>query len=326
MHRPGYVCSRGFQTSSSLSPSPKLKIIFFIPFERHPRCRIMIRVTHPSKSHVTVPIDQSSNGNNSFLLTAEGYQANIVTTRQYRASSEKYDCHETFETQVEASNHDITNHFHMGSTYRRNEQGRVMCPFASNLTCTTTFERYQDVQKHLSSTHPGLQLPCPVVTENGCQGTFKSMSTLGTHINQHHRSRQQHVCPWAEGANCEATFTFPSQVQAHVRKVHERRRFPCPFADEHDCNHTFASQGAAQEHAKVAHENIRYPCPLAKENNSELVFRSKTAANIHASSAHENRRFPCPQADEHHCLKTFASKQDAKKHSLEHLGIKFPCP
>lgn len=233
-----------------------------------------------------------------------------------------------------------------------------MCPFALSLNCTAAFDARKGVEEHVSYVHPGLKLPCPIVTENGCQRTFKSLKTLGTHIYRHHRSHQQLVCPWAERANCPDTFSLPSEVQAHVTKVHEKRRFPCPFADEPDCDHTFASQGAAREHAKVQHENTRYPCPLAQENNCELVFRTKTAANIYqpegmeigffrASRVHEYNchktfsakqqakkhskkhsgiRFPCPQADEHNCLKTFSSESVASYHSQIHSGITFPCP
>ena len=81
-------------------------------------------------------------------------------------------------------------------------------------------------------------------------------------------------------SQCEYKATTKSNIQAHVKSVHEGHKFSCPH-----CGLTFIRKGNLHVHIKSVHEGEKFPCSHCKS-----TFTQKGNLKTHIKSVHEGFR------------------------------------
>lgn len=108
---------------------------------------------------------------------------------------------------------------------------------------------------------------------------------------------------------CEANFKRRSDMNRHVRVVHEKQRpFQCP-----QCLQRFGEKSNMQKHVRMVHQNIRgFHC-----NHCGAKFGQRGNCEAHVRAVHEKRpgKYECEQ-----CSKAFTRKS----HLLDHYHAEHP--
>ncbi|XP_071532464.1 transcription factor IIIA-like isoform X2 [Panulirus ornatus] len=87
-------------------------------------------------------------------------------------------------------------------------KNRYACPQES---CQQTFDRYKDLQQHLSCSHPKV---CDI-----CGRTFKQLRQLRMHRMIHENVREAFFCPIAA---CDKYFYQENNLNTHIKMKHEQ--------------------------------------------------------------------------------------------------------
>lgn len=116
----------------------------------------------------------------------------------------------------------------------------------------------------------------------------------------------QYDCP-----QCEATFRRRSDMNRHVRVVHEKQRpFACPT-----CQNRFGEKSNMLKHVRMVHQNIRhFRCP-----HCQAAFGQRGNCEAHIRAVHEKRpgKYECAVPA---CARAFARKA----HLLDHFAADHP--
>ncbi|KAK7066567.1 hypothetical protein SK128_020231 [Halocaridina rubra] len=97
-------------------------------------------------------------------------------------------------------------------------KGRYVCPIEE---CSQPFDKYTQLQKHLSFSHPKV---CDV-----CGRNFKQLRHLKVHRKTHEDVREAFFCPVA---NCDCCFYDERNLTKHIREKHERSNiYQCGICD-----------------------------------------------------------------------------------------------
>ena len=104
-----------------------------------------------------------------------------------------------------------------------------------------------------------------------CGLTFRDIKTRDMHFRNAHTRRYR--CE-----HCDAAFKTRSDMNRHVRIVHEKQRnFPC----EH-CNSKFSERNKLKRHVQTVHEKLRpYICPICNSGFGEIGNLRQHAHSIH---------------------------------------------
>jgi len=180
--------------------------------------------------------------------------------------------------------------------------------------CQEDFTSEFRLSSHKIKTHLDLEHQKEVIHKcSKCEATYLHKSTLARHfLEQHQReSLQIQICP-----HCAKTFNNSSQLNVHVRGVHEKVRQECKV-----CNKTFSTKGLLRRHTEHEHEGKKPQfqcsmCPL-------IVKGTMTSLKRHVEIVHENiKRYVCTI-----CKAKFGQSHNLKAHiSGVHEGAKpFEC-
>lgn len=117
------------------------------------------------------------------------------------------------------------------------------------------------------------------------------------------------ACP-----QCDATFRRRSDMNRHIRVVHEKRRpFECP-----KCNNKFGEKSNMIKHVRMVHENIRtFKCKYC-----DAAFGQRGNCDAHVRAVHEKRpgKYTCDI-----CRRAFSRKAQLLDHyGQEHPGQPIP--
>ena len=110
-------------------------------------------------------------------------------------------------------------------------------------TCSDCGRSYGDstsLKSHHMIAHTKMKLNCPM---EGCGKAFKQRTTLRTHILTIHTHRTQHKCSF-----CEKSFSIKSDLDVHVKGVHEGIKARCSF-----CGKDFNRPSERNRHQKQVH-------------------------------------------------------------------------
>ena len=176
--------------------------------------------------------------------------------------------------------------------------------------CNEVFKSEAKLIQHFSEKHPGLPpFKCPYP---GCQGKANQKSNMDGHIkNVHERDRlPTFVCPHP---GCGKTTTekrfLDSHMKTHLART-ARTKFKCP-----QCPQEFVNECNIAVHVRDLHpvEAQQFFC-----TTSGCVFKTNTARNLalHQETHSENRRvFACNHTG---CSSTFYSKISLDLHKTNH--------
>ena len=173
--------------------------------------------------------------------------------------------------------------------------------------CGAMFVRFQDLRKHRATAHPAAH----VLRCEKCSGTFKRMHDLEehrlTHMSAEERAAFLVPCPFTmEPHNCAKRFTTKSNLNQHVRRVHDALwkgkmregvaeagaalvlRFPCPFADctARSKDKPYRVKQTLQRHLVSWHQ-----LPRDKIHDADFIQRMVDAA---AAAAAAGQPLPTP--------------------------------
>ena len=109
---------------------------------------------------------------------------------------------------------------------------------------------------------------------------------------------------------CEKRFFYKTQLDDHVRVVHDKLEFKCEL-----CPMTFKSAPTMRLHKKMAHEETRYECEVC-----HMKFAFPGGLKVH-KLVHLEAQFECK-----FCKKTLKTQEALDNHERYHTGEKpFKC-
>ena len=100
--------------------------------------------------------------------------------------------------------------------------------------------------------------------------TFVILVLNLNHLNMVRKSQQ---C-----SQCEYKATSKSNIQSHIKSVHEGHKFSCPH-----CGLTFTQKGSLNRHIKSVHESEKFQC-----THCEYKATQKGHLQTHIKSVHED--------------------------------------
>jgi KRAB domain-containing zinc finger protein len=143
---------------------------------------------------------------------------------------------------------------------------RFACTFKG---CDKSYSQKQYRNDHIKSFHEGQQHRC-----EHCGKALSTSASLKMHIQTVHSSERPFVCSFD---NCKKSYTGRSALNAHVRSVHERVRYPCS-----GCDKSFADRGNLHKHISSIHDETRYQC-----DHCEKSFTTRGNLNAHIKLQHK---------------------------------------
>ncbi|XP_036909821.1 zinc finger and SCAN domain-containing protein 5B [Sturnira hondurensis] len=132
-----------------------------------------------------------------------------------------------------------------------------------------------------------------------CQKTFSYPSQLDLHRRKHTGERpfQCHLC--------QRKFTQPSDLRVHLRVHTGERPHVC-----HVCGKSFAHESTRRGHWKVHTREKPYPCPVCQR-----PFSHKGNLNVHLRTHTGLRPYACPE-----CGQTFRQAGTLRRHQKTHAN------
>ena len=160
-------------------------------------------------------------------------------------------------------------------------------------------------------TEPGAPLK-PQHQKITCQVCSKQISQrgFGTHLKRHLEGNpRKFECP-----HCERKFTKKSELNDHVKTVHEGVRFKCTFPD---CGKVFSWRRSLQYHARQHDGEYKHMCEICNRG-----FFSNDFYTSHMNAHYGIKAFECGL-----CGKKYATTSNLSRH-LRSCGNEKtePCP
>ena len=118
---------------------------------------------------------------------------------------------------------------------RSHLQHRISCTL-----CKKSFTDKSTFNKHMKSVHLKQRFKC-----DQCDDYFTQKQSLRRHIDSTHLKLRQFSC-----VECGQSFGGSPQLNAHMRSIHEKQRFPCD-----QCEKSFSAKHSLITHIKSIHLN-----------------------------------------------------------------------
>ncbi|CAM6125277.1 unnamed protein product [Calypogeia fissa] len=195
------------------------------------------------------------------------------------------------------------------------DQKPFVCP---ERDCGCAYKRKDHLNRHMKK-HQGVLYFCP---QPGCDEKFTVNSNLQRHLKHHDERKHSksvgekiHVCSWPD---CGMAFKYPSLLQTHKGRVHEKLEYAELICIYPGCGDQFSSEKALVEHAETCHPYLL--CEVCGETIPRKSFLRH--ARTHGA------RVPCEVVCPHDgCGKTYTRESNLRVHVRSvHLNLKpFTC-
>ena len=160
--------------------------------------------------------------------------------------------------------------------------------------CSKDFLRDSHLKHHVKSAHTDVREH--VCVWEGCTKSFLTATRLRRHLAAH-EGREAFTCAVPE---CGQAFRKHATLQAHIAKVHERRKpFVCVFLkdDGKTCKAGFDTAAKLRDHEGRLHEVKRYTCTICtieshdiahdtNESGASVAYSTYSALQDHMAVEH----------------------------------------
>ncbi|KAK4034034.1 hypothetical protein C8A01DRAFT_19101, partial [Parachaetomium inaequale] len=154
------------------------------------------------------------------------------------------------------------------------------------------------------------QNPCPY---EGCSKAFTLKSNLDEHVRRVHEKLRPFECTWD---GCVSSFATKRNLDRHINDVHKVVRVTCSWPT---CTRDFALQSTLDTHVQRDHKD-GMPCPV--DDCGQTLFTDQEMYE-HKKEAHGEDFFWC---DVQGCNTIFAKERNLKRHKRdEHQLGQIPC-
>ena len=119
---------------------------------------------------------------------------------------------------------------------------------------------------------------------NICESRFSQKSNLNTHVRSVHEKISSFKC-----IICETSFTAKASLNSHLRSVHDQQKpFKC-----NTCDSSFARKDNLKTHIQSVHEKNTIRCNICGSN-----FTLKHSLNKYIQAVHDGKKqFKCSKSN-----------------------------
>lgn len=128
------------------------------------------------------------------------------------------------------------------------------------------------------------------------QFSKKDLHKARNHVVSVHLGHGKFQCP-VDG--CDRAYADPTGLDAHMKAVHEERKFQCD-----ECDRSFTYQCLLDHHKKIDHEGELLQCPECPK-----TYRAISGLEKHMFSAHSGQKAHCSE-----CPEVFADPGSLARH------------